>query len=252
MYKEAHERRYSHEIAVNIRMGHLLVVAIFLGAALLFWVIPSVMMTKDDAKRVAMRARLRWITFGLHEYYVLNHSYPPNRMEVEAVAGGDTLQSWRALLLPMMTSSQIAAKYDIHRPWDDAQNLAAASTIENYSNFAGGSSTSIFLTNDACLIKPGQHDETPVDAILLVSTPKRSELWSTPSELSATELWSAVREYPTLVMIGLSSGEIVRLCDIVSSEEECRDVLNYGRLTEEQRSVYQLRIASSRDGRAAK
>ncbi len=241
MYKEAPERRYPHEIAVNIRLGHLLAIAILLGAALLIWVIPSVMMTKDDAKRVAMRWRLRSIAYGLDAYYVLNNSYPPNRMAVETTAGGETIQSWRAVLLPMLTSSQIAERYDIRQPWDDAQNLAAATTIENYSAFAGESSTSIFLTNDAHLIKADGHD-----AILLISTPKRSELWSTPSDLTAEELWSARREHPELVMVGLSSGDVVRLGDIASSEEECRDVLNYGLLTEEQRRVYQSRIAQSR------
>ena len=250
MFNDTPERRSPNGTATDLKLGPLLVILI--GAVLLFFVIPSVTMSKDDAKRVAMRLRLRWITFGLREYYVLNHSYPPNRMAVEATTGGETIQSWRALLLPMMTGSEIAAKYDIHRPWDDAQNLAAASTIDHYSNCAGGSSTSIFLTNDACLIKAGKYEETPVDAILLVSMPNRSELWSTPSELSAEELWRAVREHPKLVMIGLSGGETVNLCDIASSEEECRDVLNFGRLTEEQRSVYQARITRSRDSRVAK
>lgn len=226
-------------------------IVVLLSTSLLIYNLRFVMVSRDDATRVAMKLKLRQIAFGLNEYYRVNHLYPPNRVIVNTVAGKRGMQSWRALLLPMIDDKG-AERYDVQRPWDATQNLLAAKSIDSYSNFSGGHSTSLFLTNDACLIKTTHIDLTPVDAILLLATPEPLEIWSNPSELSVEELWDAVQASPKLTMVGLSGGESIPLRDLISSAGECEEVLNYGRLSEERQKAYQLKVARWRKGHHVK
>lgn len=236
----------------NTMLRRTVWIMFLVSSVVLIYNVPRVLMTREDAVRVAMRIKLRQIVFGLNEYYSVNRTYPPNQVVFTSAKGKANTHTWRALVLQLLSDDAVAKRYDVQRPWDDAWNLEAAKSIDTFSNFAGEHSTSVFLTTDAYLIKEAGSDAVPADAIVLVTSPEGSELWSRPDGIRAEGIWRALKDTPTLVMICLSDGEVMPFCDVVRSQEECNEVLKYGRLPEDRQEFYRKRVAEVRKSRRGK
>ena len=192
----------------------------------LFYIGYSTRLTSESIARVHTRWTARNIMIAIQQY-TNDYGAPPPRVLTIVEQGKSLRHSWRALLLPYLTSKEQAALYDYHKTWDDAQNIAAARTIGAFSLNADTSTTAVFS-----IVRTTDSSETQGDCtggvaptVLAVVISGSRGLWSRPVDVSVDEVWDAVSSKSQVVDAIFVGGCIVSLDGIVRNKQECIELL---------------------------
>lgn len=86
---------------------------------------PMVRTARPAAYRMACSNNLKQISLALHNYQSQYGSFPP---AFTADAEGQTLHSWRTLILPYMEQNALYEQIDLSKPWNDPVNQAPFET----------------------------------------------------------------------------------------------------------------------------
>ena len=99
----------------------LLVVLAILGLFVLL-LLPARRSSRGAARRMQCSNNLKQIALALHNYESKYKTLPP---AYTVDADGNRLHSWRSLILPFLEQSDLYAKIDFSKAWDDPANEAA-------------------------------------------------------------------------------------------------------------------------------
>ena len=105
----------------GITWTELLVCLAIIGVVAML-VLPASRGSREPARRMQCSNNLKQIALALHSYESTYKMLPP---AYTVDADGNRLHSWRSLILPFLEQSDLYAKIDFSKAWDDPANEAA-------------------------------------------------------------------------------------------------------------------------------
>lgn len=99
------------------------VAAVFLGlSAVVGLAVPAVKAARETARGMSCRSNLKQIAMGVQCYHEEHGCYP---LLCTRDTAGRAMHSWRLLILPYFTSSNVEGHYSRQEPWDSPHNTKA-------------------------------------------------------------------------------------------------------------------------------
>lgn len=106
-----------------------LLVVVAIVAALVALLLPAVQAAREAARRTTCLNNLRHVGCALHGHLLARRKFPVGCLEWKpAVGGTNRCLSWNVFILPWLEQQDVADRFDLRRPYDAAENRAAAAT----------------------------------------------------------------------------------------------------------------------------
>ena len=209
-----------------------LFVVIAIVAILIAFLLPSVRMPREAARRSQCKNNMKQIALALHTYHDVHGSFPP---VFTVGTDGKPLHSWRTLILPYLEEQALYDKIDLSKPWDDPANkIAFDSVIPSYlcPSATCPPNHSVYLavaTPDGCFA-PGTYrrlseitDGTSNTLLLIEIDTDRSVPWMQPIDADESLVMSMRPEgklsHEGGIHVGLVDGSVRFLSADTSAED---------------------------------
>lgn len=105
-------------IAQRSRLGRLMIAAILLFLLGLL-LLPAVQTSREASRRMQCRNNVKQLSLALYNYESKYGSFPP---AITRDAQGESMHSWRVLLLPFLEQQSLYDAYAMDEPWDGPGN----------------------------------------------------------------------------------------------------------------------------------
>ncbi|GAA4431912.1 DUF1559 domain-containing protein [Bremerella cremea] len=170
-----------------------LLVLITMALVFLLWAfLPNIEMGRNEARQVQERLNLISLAKAITQHRSQDHTPRPQGVTDN---DGNTLLSWRVLLLPELGHEDLFAQFDLNQPWDAPvnQNLISQmpgvfdSPFHDDQQRANGVTTYRIVATDV-----SQESEEAI----VVSLPGAPVIWTKPEVLSPKQLWQQLSRYP--------------------------------------------------------
>ncbi len=170
-----------------------LVVCLAIIGLFVMLLLPASRSAPEAARRMACSNNLKQIALALHNYESKYKMLPP---AYTVDADGNRLHSWRSLILPFLEQSDLYAKIDFSKAWDDPANEAAfRSPVSVYrcpsSDVPAGHTTYLAIVGEHNCLRPqsGRAFTEIVDGLsntvmVFEIEPSKAEHWMCPEDAS--------------------------------------------------------------------
>lgn len=166
------------------------VLGLFLIGILVLPFLPSLEMSRGEARQAQCKIHLRRIGIALNAYASMYGAFPPAYTVNDE---GQPLHSWRTLILPFLGEEQAYKQINLSKPWDDPENAAIRdlrlftytcpeSVLSNRTNYLAVITPESFLraTEPA---KLSEATDGPQNTITVIEvSPKDAVEWMEPSD----------------------------------------------------------------------
>ncbi|MEW4454928.1 DUF1559 domain-containing protein [Bremerella sp. JC817] len=170
-----------------------LLVLITMALVFLLWVfLPNIEMGRNEARQVQERLHLTSLAEAITQHRSQDHTPLPQGV---TDSDGNTLLSWRVLILPELGHEDLFSQFDLSQPWDAPVNQKMISQMpggfdspfhDDQQRANGVTTYRIVAAN----LPKGN------DAAIVVSLPSAPVIWTKPEVLSPKQLWQQVSHYP--------------------------------------------------------
>jgi prepilin-type processing-associated H-X9-DG protein len=200
-------------------VGVLIVVGGLLAALLL----PAVGAAREAARRASCSNNLKQLALAMHMYHDEYNCFPP---AYTTDAQGNPMHSWRVLLLPYIERPDLYNRFDLSKPWDDPQNLAAAQDMPHV--FACPSSTHQrasqrtpyqvisgegMIFNGSTAARLADITDGSSNTLMIVEAEDAAVMWSEPLDLSGAKIQTVIARGPDRINSRHAGGANVCLAD---------------------------------------
>lgn len=148
-----------------------------------------------QTRNAQCRGRLAQIAFALQRYRDEHGDFPPDAIKNEK---GQSLLSWRVMLLPYMDAREGYKQFDLSEPWSSSKNMSAAERI------SPSISTQFQSPNDSDLVKgttsfvvlrfPRRSETDEDHKIIVVEIHQSGIHWAEPDELTPVQIRARLAE----------------------------------------------------------
>lgn len=164
---------------------------------------------RGASPRAGCMHHLSEIGQALHQYHVINGSFPPAYVPDES---GRPIHSWRTLILPYLSYQSLYDQYDFSQPWNGPENSHLANVRLDVFRCPTSSPSGV-TTNYLTVTGPGtawpgavgsklSDFDDPSETILVVEVVGADIPWAEPRDLEIDSLKPAINDRRTF---GISS-----------------------------------------------
>ena len=200
-----------------------LAVVLVCGGILVALLLPAIQSAREAARRAQCLNNLHQISIALMQYEAANGCFPPAYVADE---DGNSMHSWRVLILPYLGQQALFNIYNFEEPWDSPNNQMVADTMISIYSCASYAGSDPLETNYVMIVGPGTISDGagttstadikdgPSNTIMVVEVANSGINWAEPRDLDAEQISYRINDQTAA---GISSdhpgGACVVMCD---------------------------------------